>query len=410
MVGNKILLLALSDQHIPNFLSVKHFNPDTVYIFQTKTMKEKGVLKNFETALDVHSSQLSINEIFIERDINDIESMTYLIDKLNNIYMNNKESEWIVNLTGGTKLISILLYQFFQDKNIKLIYMAINSNYFIDLKNKVKIDIVYKINMNEFLAGYGISIIGSLNTFNPQDIWKKLSIIFVKNAHNNDIEDFLSGIYGIKHTNDKQKKMFHEESKLTISLNDNIRILSNPDNIIDIITNDPFHLILRQNNITGTLSEKSALYFTGGWLEYFVASLLYEVKDTLDLHDITKNLKIQLPNGTENEIDIAFMHNQTLHIVECKTGSQANDKYGDNTLYKMEAIKESMSAIKIKSYLVTTSFNIYNENNRSIKDNVTKRALSYDITIISPIDIIKLAGEFNNKQQLIQNCRRIFKI
>ena len=409
MVNNKILLLVLSDQHIPNFLSVKRFDPDTVYIFQTKAMQEKGVLKNFEKALNVHPSCLSIKEIFIERDINDIESMTYLINKLNSIYMNNKESEWIVNLTGGTKLISILLYQFFQDKNLKLIYMAINSNYFIDLKKKEKIGIEYKINIDEFLAGYGISITG-LNTSNPQDIWKKLSIILVKNARNNDIENFLSGIYGIKQINDKQKKMFHEGSKLTINLNDNIQIHSNPDNIIDIITKDPFHLILKQNNITGTLSEKSALYFTGGWLEYFVASLLYEVKDELDLHDITKNLKIQLPNGTENEIDIAFMHNQTLHIVECKTGSQANDRSGDNTLYKMEAIKESMSAIKIKSYLVTTSFNIYNKNNISIKDNVTKRALSYDITIISPIDIIKLAEEFNDKQQLIQNCRKIFKI
>lgn len=77
------------------------------------------------------------------------------------------------------------------------------------------------------------------------------------------------------------------------------------------------------------------------------------------------------------------MMNQSLCTVECKTGGQEHDPAGKDVLYKIEAIKSGLRATRVKTYLATTSDNVIDPQNGSIKEPLLRRADIYECKIIA---------------------------
>ena len=97
-------------------------------------------------------------------------------------------------------------------------------------------------------------------------------------------------------------------------------------------------------------------------MEVFVWGLLlsFENRGIWDLHlGVTAGGK---EPGESNEFDVSFMQDQSLCIVECKTGGQGHDPGANSTLYKIEAVKAGLMAIRMKTYLATTSPNVVERN------------------------------------------------
>lgn len=90
--------------------------------------------------------------------------------------------------------------------------------------------------------------------------------------------------------------------------------------------------------------EASRFFVNGGWLEYHLLQTLRDLQGTHPITDITLNLKVTHPNGiTQNEIDVAFMLRNTLHIIECKTANLAQagvtqDGKATETVYRMKSL------------------------------------------------------------------------
>ena len=112
----------------------------------------------------------------------------------------------------------------------------------------------------------------------------------------------------------------------------------------------------------------------------------------------------------ENEWDVAFMRDQSLCIVECKTGEQGQDPTGNDTLYKLEAIKNQLRAIRVRSYLATTASNVLNKESQ-IKKHITNRARIYNCKIIPRWTIWKLADLYLSKDpRLTQQIAEVFEL
>lgn len=78
----------------------------------------------------------------------------------------------------------------------------------------------------------------------------------------------------------------------------------------------------------------------------------------------------------ENDLDIVYILDNTLHIVECKT--RMNKQMFDNTLYKSGALKEKFG-LGVKSYIFTLEdLNLLNEHQR---ESIYLRALQQNIEI-----------------------------
>jgi hypothetical protein len=136
---------------------------------------------------------------------------------------------------------------------------------------------------------------------------------------------------------------------------------------LSILENKDFHLdkLLMECKNSGLLiidgkqvkfmNEASRFFANGGWLEEYINSLLNQLKGEAVLQDSSHlNLKIGTDNSL-NEIDIAFMAKNRLHIIECKTKRLAGNHAGSagtDSLYKLDSISD-LGGLGTKAMLVS---------------------------------------------------------
>ncbi|NKQ38295.1 MAG: DUF1887 family protein, partial [Methanosarcinales archaeon] len=154
-----IIVSLISDQTIPNVLFIKEMETKKkdikLYLFiSTNKMEQKGKANSIIQASNIDKSKTKVIEV-IEDSIEDITT------KLTNFAQENLNSgdNYIINLTGGTKIMSIGVYNFFKDKNRNSIYyLPIGKNtykqIFPSLQNGVY-DLNFRISIEEYLTSYG---------------------------------------------------------------------------------------------------------------------------------------------------------------------------------------------------------------------------------------------------------------
>ncbi|MCX7554671.1 DUF1887 family CARF protein [Marinicella sp. S1101] len=117
-------------------------------------------------------------------------------------------------------------------------------------------------------------------------------------------------------------------------------------------------LTIRGKKIKFT-DDASRFYCNGGWLENHVFALLYGMrKQRPQLADLAKGMTVVRDQGkVRNEIDVAAICHNRLHIIECKTrrfGNSKADKSAANTaIYRLDTIKSLAGGHSGKAMLVS---------------------------------------------------------
>ena len=86
-------------------------------------------------------------------------------------------------------------------------------------------------------------------------------------------------------------------------------------------------------------------------------------------------------NNTRNELDVSFMRNNMLYVMECKTGFQ--EKMQENA-YKIFAVTQQLKALRTKAYLIANSANL---------EKVRERAALHQTTLIDADQIAQMAKD-----------------
>ncbi|MCB1615857.1 MAG: DUF1887 family protein, partial [Pseudomonadales bacterium] len=135
------------------------------------------------------------------------------------------------------------------------------------------------------------------------------------------------------------------------------------------------------------IDESARNFCNGGWIEFYVNSRLNELKSEALLQDSPHlNIKIRRSGSkkeSDNEIDVAFMANNRLHIIECKTKKMKGihaGKAGVETLYKLDSISD-LGGLGTKAMLVSY---------RNLRPADRQRAKDLRIHIIEGKDIQQL--------------------
>ena len=102
------------------------------------------------------------------------------------------------------------------------------------------------------------------------------------------------------------------------------------------------------------IKSKSLRFITGGWFEELAYSL---VKENLKISDEQIALGTEVikdnDNRKKNEFDVAFISNNSLYIIECKTSMESEVKgLFAETVYKQAAIRKDLG-LSAQSYLFT---------------------------------------------------------
>jgi hypothetical protein len=398
----KIMVCLVSDQHVPNFLTVRVEKPDLLILVVTPEMEKKNTASNFLKALACGKSGYTGGQEIV--CLEDGNSVSATMKKLEDVFEDHLGDEWVVNLTGGTKPMSIGAFEFFKDKAAKLLYVSIGrQSHATNFADNSQIPLDYNVSIREFLAGYGFDFLKAEDIVKADEaLAKKLFRLSAHLAANydlahqimHDLDRWITQHYGNREKyGSKFKEKAREKARSKGIPLTNFEVQNRQ---ISNLLEEYFQLDENESGLSGNLTKETVKFLTGGWLEVFFWGLLCKHSEKLNIWDVRfglhpgkKDSKKDSKSEVRNDWDVSFMFNQSLRFVECKTGIQDHDPMGNDTLYKVEAIKKQLGALNVKSYLATTSQNIIEEG--KIKCSIGTRAKLYGCIIIPGNTIKKLA-------------------
>jgi hypothetical protein len=304
---DKTLLVSLvSDQTIPNVLLIEEFKDqvDDFLFLTTNAMEKKGCRKWIEDTTKIKS----LNPIVVNQF-----SVDDIVSKLNDFDF-SAYSKIIVNLTGGTKIMTLSAHDYFKEEGANIYYVTGAENNYLKIfpgKKKIQCTFKSKISVNDYLMAYGFEVIPTSASEIPFEYTKTLFSKYCQGEFDNELETltFLrkKRTVGVK-TNDFGKiKDFLKKIEFTPS----------------------------QDNCLTSLEVK---YLSGEWFEEYVGTKLkmelnLPDEDILIGAEINKSVPqakeenpvikllgdIELSKAPNNEIDVMFMWKGKFHVIECKT-------------------------------------------------------------------------------------------
>jgi len=383
----RVLLCLLSDQHVPNLLSVHHFKPDRLVLIESTGMRHKAAARHLINALNLGGLDYRVQSDIQPLDAEDnLEAVGRAVRCAFGRYA---DADWIVNLSGGTKPMSIASYEFFKAVGAKLVYInAHRPNELIGLDGRPMEACDYRLTVNEFLAGYG---------FEPRKRDKDIrdaedrARLTWECARQIAVCGTTQALIRFGDLQDPQiKRQWDDARKRGLDSRPDHWGTVPPDVMHSV--GEVFGLQADSGALRGKLDKYAVEFLTGGWLEVFIWSLLDRHADALGIWDVRLGPQPgKIGVETTSDFDVAFMHQYRLAVVECKSGMQSHDP-GADVLHKLEAVVRQFRALGVNSYLATTSPNVLDRNGE-VKASIRNRAAVYGSRIISRAGLQELAAK-----------------
>ncbi len=132
-----------------------------------------------------------------------------------------------------------------------------------------------------------------------------------------------------------------------------------------------------ENGVLTFSCEEARRFSNGEWLENLVHFTVGEIQRELPtIQDHSLGVQVYRQIGDKevrNELDVATIVNNKLHIIECKTKGMSQD--GDDTLYKLESLRDLLGGLQARAMLV--SF-------RPLRQHDINRATDLGLALIGP--------------------------
>jgi hypothetical protein len=350
-----LIVSLLSDQTVPNvqFIKEKQNNKTDFLFVSTPKMEGIGVGKWIQNVCGISDKKLQTIEV-------EQFSFGNITQKLSNIDF-TKYEKIFVNVTGGTKVMSMATTDFFKQQNKTEIYYVQNgksySRLFPDLKDFIFDD---DLKLSDYFFAYGIRfsdskiIIDKDYTFHFLDNYLKFD----------DIEKQI--IVELNNVRNNRLPYKKSQSKAGSCEIDEIEGLSKLLNKIEFPSEGKNVLI-----------KEEVKFLTGDWYEqwcYFKIKDKYCIKDDF----IKTGIVITNANDIQNELDVVYMYEGKLCVIECKTDIISID--GRNilteTIYKQAGLKENFG-LTVQPRIYTLS----SKESKSVKDSHISRAKDFKIEI-----------------------------
>jgi hypothetical protein len=377
----KVLLCLLSEQHVPNLVSVHHFRPDRLVLVETTAMQKSGAAGHFLRALHLggldYADRRDVEFLDAEDNLNAVRTV------LCRAFGNYPSAEWIANVTGGTKPMSIAAFEFFKATAGRIVYTSVTRpNVLLTLDSTIKETCEYKISINEFLAGYGFESRKAGDKIREAEDrarkWAPCASVIAKHAWAQDILPLSDD----DRATARKKGWEIQPGQLTTASPDVASAVGHAFSLQGSGTGETLH---------GPIDKYAVEFLTGGWLEVYFWELLSRHADALGLWDVRLGVEVgRRGDSSGNDFDVAFMRDYGLATLECKSGSQDHDPSSD-ILYKVEAVTRQFRALRVRSYLATTGSNVLDDN-RNLKASVKNRASIYNCRIITAAEIKQIAN------------------
>lgn len=339
-----ILVSLISEQTIPNFELIKEKEDqiDALLFVTTDAMEKTGNRNWILYALGEHEFDVLPPIIVDAFSFEDIEN------KLSTII--NDDDFYIVNLTGGTKIMSLAVHDYFMSVNSEMYYLTGNGQY-IKIhpgRSKTMYELKSKTTLKDYILAYGFSI-------------KDQSEPLKEFVQSKSILNYFLNKYDKVRDNLALEQLRLLRSKGLKNLEENEEIQSFLERIGFV------------EEVKGKLSRYECRYLSGDWLEEY---LFYFLKENLKITENEIGLSwIVEKREIKNEFDVLVMRNNKLYLFECKTSiyidSDESQTFIGETIYKSDSLRN-----KVGLFAQTIVFTLSDLDNPKLKNHIERAKTS----------------------------------
>ncbi|MBE7444588.1 MAG: DUF1887 family protein [Planctomycetia bacterium] len=365
-----ILVSLVSEQTIPNIIVAAHYRPDDFWFVSTERMEKERRVACIENTLKLKGllpASKNIQKVIVDQDSPSdcMEKIEGLIEKVED------EVEYVVNITGGNKLMALATYEVFREIGQKVVidYIPLGKNELVQIfprKKPLKTSVIEeRLNLEEYLCCYGFSI---QNKNSLEQI--RTNAINRRSTSHWMFENYvqLKGVLGFiyKHLGNKRNK---NKYSFLVTFDRDFAIIER-----EML--NKFGFEIKDRLIRKAITKDEIVYLTGGWFEEFVFNGVYDIVQNNILDDAMIGVKIEGLSGSSNDLDIAFMKDNSFYHVECKTlGNEEDQGIIRDEVYKKGAISILLGKGEKRTMICTTQ--------SQINESLANRAQDYGIEILT---------------------------
>ena len=291
---------------------------------------------------------LQINQEVVQHIVLRRDSDSYTYERICRVISSNakKDVEYYVNLAGGTRYMALSVQYVFSNFKATFFYTQTDQNLIVRTifdnsifdNDDVILPIQYKMNLSEYFEVYGLShdIANPKPMVSDEPQSQYMFELFSKRKLNNSDYKVME-VLREKYRNWKYININEVET----TINDTMVPIPNLSKFLNYIKFTPAE--------KGILQHHELEYLTGGWFEEYV---YYLIKNNINPDDIA--IGVHIDGCTEikhnNELDVCFIKNNQLFVIECKSGI-ASDSMFNEIVYKVSALKEVLLGVACHSYI-----------------------------------------------------------
>ena len=388
----KVHICLMSDQLLANYLPAKQLKPDYVLLVNTQYTLTKKLDERITALLELQSIKVG-NAPKVAPD----DSYALLLNYFTELAQFVKTQSWsnvTLNITGGTKLMSLAAFEAFKENCQQIIYVNTHNDqiqYVLqDEFIKLKPDL---IGVDEYLFAHNVFSaqrdVATEEWVKQAEARKLLTQKLADFARDSQKAGFIGALNYEASKSLKKNRLPDNsyETLLTAPEREFRFIFSSASRLLESC--EDFGLLTYHGGKKITISSvEAAEYLSGLWLEEYC----YLLGKKLGLHDvrcsqeISWNVKTEDAEEVRNEIDVLFVHNNRMLIIECKTANFDRDFSSSNDIiYKLDSIATDLRGLFGKIWLLSA---------REINDQrIIKRAESQHINLLHGEQLANLESE-----------------
>ncbi len=335
----------ISDQPVPNLTPLLDpaLAPRRIVMVVTPDMRERAEwLVEVVRPRGIRSERLDVDDAWNVEHI-----QTRLLEWLERETDGEDESRIALNATGGTKLMSIAAYEVFRAYALPIFYVHPRKDRLIWLQpeNQPERELADRVRLEDFLRAHGAEVTGKPRRNVPEADDLALAHSLVA-----DVERLGHALGTLNWLAGQARPPYWQVNDIPDG--------AGLDELIDRFADHG--KLVREGDRLIFPDETTRAFVNGGWIESYVFDQLRRIRrDDPHIHDLAHAVEVARHSkgkAVPNELDVACLRNNRLHIIECKTRrfrEAGPDSAGAEALYKLDSLRDLMGGLQARAMLVS---------------------------------------------------------
>ncbi len=315
-------------------------------------------------------------------EVGDPWDIEHLRERILDFVVSNDDGNIVLNASGGTRPMGLAAYEVFRNLGKPVYYIHPERDHVVWLHphDRESFDLADRIRLPAFFAAHGMKIVSARRDGIPEHL-RGLTDSMIKNISR--FSGTIGGLNWLAATSEK--------NLLTRSISPEQFQTKEMRELLGLFSANGLLKIEGERRLR--FADQDALFYVnGGWLEEHIFGVICGLRKELPaIQDIARNVLVEWDvNGSpvNNELDVAFLADNKLYIIECKTKRfEKGDNAGADAahaLYKLDTLRDYMGGAGARAMLVS-----YRPLSRALKE----RAEEFGVRVCEGDGIRKFGEE-----------------